>query len=71
MAEGLKMISQKIRLYPNEEQKKYLRDRFHYSRYSYNEMLGQAKQIYENNKKAGLKTLFNINDLKDWKKTIN
>lgn len=62
------MISQKIRLYPNEEQKKYLRDRFHYSRYSYNEMLGQAKQIYENNKKAGLKTLFNINDLLNWKR---
>ena len=62
------MISQKIRLYPNEEQKKYLRDRFNYSRYSYNEMLGQAKQIYENNKKAGLKTLFNINDLLNWKR---
>ena len=62
------MISQKIRLYPNQEQIKYLRDRFHYSRYSYNEMLGQAKQIYENNKKAGLKTLFNINDLLNWKR---
>ena len=62
------MISQKIRIYPNEEQKKYLRDRFHYSRYAYNEMLGQAKQIYENNKKAGLKALFSIHDLRDWKK---
>ena len=62
------MISQKIRLYPNQEQIKYLRDRFNYSRYAYNEMLGQAKQIYENNKKAGLKTPFNISDLRDWKK---
>ena len=64
------MISQKIRLYPNEEQKKYLRDRFHYSRYVYNEMLGRAKSILEENKNKPKEEWqkFNIRLIRDWKK---
>ena len=64
------MISQKIRIYPNEEQKKYLRDRFHYSRYVYNEMLGRAKIILEENKNKPKeeRQKFNIRLIRDWKK---
>lgn len=64
------MISQKIRLYPNEEQKKYLRDRFNYSRYVYNEMLGRAKSILEENKNKPKEEWqkFSIRLIRDWKK---
>ena len=56
------MISQKIRIYPNEEQKKYLRDRFSYARYCWNQMLGHAKDLMDKKEK------FNRFLIRDWKK---
>ena len=56
------MISQKIRIYPNEEQKKYLRDRFSYARYCWNQMLGYTQDLMNKKEK------FNRFLIRDWKK---